>query len=228
MKKIKSISKFITASLIIFCTIPTIVPYSYAFDGSEWTTGGNLAGNITLASEPTDDEDKDDEPENCGGSVAPSQSIADPVYLHNGEFYYNCVDYVLPGRGLDVVINHLYRSGRNNNHQFGWGWTINYNHRLKTLDNGNILLVDGDGRADEYDAISSSNYNPVLPGKFEVLTQNSNGTWTLLKRHKEKWEYDINGNLSKIKKSYGRKKGLYSKKEAHIYESGTLISSDSF
>lgn len=123
-------------------------------------------------------------------------STCHPVSFFNGEETYECIDLTIPGRGMDVSISHFYRSGKANNNQFGYGWTINYYYRLKNLVNGSVMIVSGDGRSDEW-IFSNGNY--IAPqGIFEKLAQNGNGTWTLTKSHGLKYNFSVNGNLSSI------------------------------
>ena len=58
-------------------------------------------GQVDMSTEPLDPE-LEVKPENnalCSG---------DPVYLHSGQFYYQCGELQVPGQQLDVSLAHTY------------------------------------------------------------------------------------------------------------------------
>jgi RHS repeat-associated protein len=163
-----------------------------ADDEFPWFSPGQVAtGSSNVAAAPLNKQLKD----------APAQNscfTSKPINLATGEEQYTCVDLVIPGRGMDVEIKHTYRSGIDYNGLYGYGWSINYHQRLKRLSNGNVVILNGLGRSDEYTYVDGINFNPPS-GVFETLVKNMpSGTWTLTKAQGEKWNFDINGNLSSI------------------------------
>jgi len=189
LKRYRLIS-LITISTFVFSTI---APYTVSADDEfPWHSNGQIANGTTqLASAQTNNELKQ-APANNGCFTKK------PVNMATGQEQYTCVDLVIPGRGLDVIIKHTYRSGIDYNGLYGYGWSINYHQRLKRLSNGNVVIFNGLGRSDEYGFVDGINYSPP-PGIFESLVKNlSDGTWTLTKAHGEQWHFDVNGNLSSI------------------------------
>jgi len=122
----------------------------------------------------------------------------DPVYLHSGEFTYTCGDLVIPGRGMDIQLKRIYRSGRDFNGPFGYGWNFNYYYRLLPLDNGKVTIINNEGQKTEYiyDEIKKNYVTPV--SHYETLEKNKDGTWTLTKSYGDTLTFDINGNLTAI------------------------------
>ncbi len=181
-------SKIVCVTTLFFFLCSCFAPYlAQAFDTFGDT--GQGVGGSTQASGPPANSETGDQPPNC------PTFTSNPIYLNSGEEIYQCPELRIPGRGMDVTIQHIYGSGSNDNGNFGFGWTFNYYARLKTLSSGNVLLVMG-GRKDEY-TFTNGVYVPPA-GFFESLVQNGNGTWTLTKAHGEKYQFDVNGVLSSI------------------------------
>lgn len=161
----------------------------HASDGGGWNLGGQGVGGTGTGGPPPGGEGPPPPPKPCSGG--------DPVYLHSGNFWYECVDLMIPGRGMNVEISHHYSSGQDINGQFGYGWTIDYYERLQILSTGNVQIVKGNSRSDEYQSLGAGRYQSPA-GFFEDLVQNANGTWTLTDTPGTKHNYDVNGNLTSI------------------------------
>ncbi len=188
MNRFKRTFSFATLLFFIFSTV---YPYSALADNeTTWYVDGTIA-NGTTSLQASYADPKKQPPPACN-----AVSQGDPVYLHSGEMRYECVDLMIPGRGMDLEIKHMYQSGLEFNGTYGYNWTINYHFRLKPLLNGNVVILSGLGRSDEY-VNNGGTYTPPA-GYFEDLIQNVNGTWTITKSHGEKWNFDIYGNLSSI------------------------------
>ncbi len=185
LKKVRYIA-VVTMALFVWSSVSPY--YALAFDGGGWNTGGQGAGGTGTGGGPGG-EGPPPPPSPCGAG--------DPVYLHNGEFYYECADLLIPGRGMDVEIKHHYRSGENINGQFGYGWTMNYYMRLQKLSNGNAQIIKGNSRSDEYTNVGAGRYTSPA-GYFEDLLQNANGTWTLTDAHGTKNNFNVDGTLGSI------------------------------
>ncbi len=145
---------------------------------------------LAMAFDPTDAE-LEVRPENN------AHCSADPVYLHSGQFYYQCAEMQIPGRQLDVSLAHTYYSGMSFNGPFGYGWMLNYYMRLNPLENGNVVIVSGDGRKTQY-TLSGTVYLPP-PGRFEILSKNPDNTWALAASDGGRHEFDAEGKLVAVK-----------------------------
>lgn len=122
--------------------------------------------------------------------------IGNAVYLHNGEFVYSHEGFSIPGNGPDLSVFHTYRSQRNINGRWGFGWFFNYDIRLKTLENGNVLIVEADGRKNEYVKTDTA-YTPPK-GIFDTLVKNQDSSFTRTLVSGIRQDFDINGALSRI------------------------------
>ncbi len=123
----------------------------------------------------------------------------DPVYVDIGEFHYTHQDISIPSRGLPIDITRIYRSQREFNGRFGYGWFFNFYIQIKKLSNNNMLILDGsNGRKIEfiYNQADGSYTSPA--GIYDTLEKNIDGTYTLTKKNGAKYNFDINGNLNSI------------------------------
>ena len=122
----------------------------------------------------------------------------DPVYLNSGEYNYSKQDLFIPSRGMPIEIKRYYKSQKDVNGVLGFGWFLSCNVRLKRLVNNNIVIIQGDGRKDEYlRDYANDQYIPPA-GIYSELDQNLDGTFTLTEKNGKKYDFDINGNLSAI------------------------------
>ncbi len=189
---------YLAAIVTVFFTWFISVPgAALAFHQECWncTGGGQPVGPGTeQGSGPQNPEPKQEPKNGCDKSVSVK---GDPVYTHSGEFFYECQDLYIPGRGMDVAINHIFRGGKAINNQFGYGWFINYYYRLTPLNSGNVLITSGEGRKDEFIYNATTGYTPPA-GIFDTLVQSNDGTWTLAKTNGEKYNFDFRGVLTSI------------------------------
>jgi len=96
------------------------------------------------------------------------------VYLHTGELVQYAVDLAIPGRGFDWRLERFYRSGMSYEGPLGHGWDFSHNRRLAVQTNGDVLRMDGLGRADKYVFVSSNVYQ-APSGFYTRLTLTTNG-----------------------------------------------------
>ena len=129
------------------------------------------------------------------------QKATDPVDIDRGEFFLTRQDFHLPGRSLSVDLTFTYRSKSVYNSVYGYGWDMTYNHRLRKVVGGNIVLLTGNNRKDEF-AFSAGTYTPP-PGVYATLIQNGDGTYTLTSRGGQKETFDPNGNLTRLEDKNG-------------------------
>ncbi len=181
--------------LTVFFFISTSITPPHALSHPHsWLDGAYTAGNTTANSNVKNTQ-------LANNPINNSCGLGDPVLVPTGEFYYECTDLVIPGRGMDVVIKHIYRSGKNVKGMFGHGWSINYHERLKELSSGNVEIIRGNGRSDQF-VYNGSGYDSPK-GFFEQLVLNGDGSWTLTKAHGTKHEYDVDGKLTEIEDRNG-------------------------
>ena len=130
------------------------------------------------------------------------KNALDPVDVHLGDFVLTRQDVFLPGRLVSVDITFTYRSRSAYNGSFGYGWDMSYNRRVRKLSNGNLLVLRGNNRKDEFTFTAPSTYTPPS-GVYDTLVQNANGTYLLTSKHGDKEFYDLNGNLTRMEDRNG-------------------------
>jgi len=125
--------------------------------------------------------------------------LAEPIFLDRGEFFYNHQDVFIPSRGIPIDITRYYRSQKSHNGSFGYGWFFSFHMRLKKLANENIVIINGDGKIDEY-TYDSQNLVYISPaGVYNELVDNGDGTFTLTEEHGTKYEFDSDGKITSIR-----------------------------
>ena len=165
-----------------------IVVYYKTPDGVEHSVSSNPGKQVPM-SVPQDQALKQSLPNN-------NICRADPVYMHSGQFYYQCNDVSIPGRKLDLNVMHAYFGGSFYNGRFGYEWRLAHDMRLHELVNDDVVIVTGGGQKNKYTR-SGSDYSPPA-GRFETLVKNGNGTWTLTFAHGEQYQFNAQGNLTAI------------------------------
>jgi len=114
----------------------------------------------------------------------------------NGEYLYKYDDLNIPGRGGGLRLWHKYRSQRNFNGRWGYGWRLNYDIKLKKLENGNLLFINRNCGKSEYTK-NGTVYDPPL-GRYDSIKENGDGTYTQASTHGVTRDFDINGALTRI------------------------------
>jgi len=138
-----------------------------------------------------------------GGSTG-----GEPVYLHNGEFAFSMTNFKITDRSMPVEFKLTYRSFSERNGRYGYGWTMNYDAKLRplwyaehTVDQ-RVIRLDEMCRRLTY--VVEQNTDPNEPmfsspfGVYDSMKINRDGTTTVQKKDGTIWKFDINGNLSSI------------------------------
>ncbi len=139
-----------------------------------------------------------------GGGQPPANHPAvdrdnlDPVGVDRGEFTLEAQDFSLPGRGPALEIRRSYRSQSAINMRFGYGWDLNYNLRLRKLHSGNVVILDGRNRKDEYVFNPADGSFRAPAGIYHALSDDGDGTFSVTDKHGTKYDFDLNGCLSAI------------------------------
>lgn len=140
---------------------------------------------------PNEDPGKQDEP----------KKDTDPVRVDRGEYFTEIQDVLILGRGLSAEFRRYYRSQSGYNGPLGYGWNFGYNTRLQQLESGNVVIVEGEDRQNEF-TLSGSTFTPPA-GVYAALVRNGNGTWTITYAHGQKHQFDVNGLLTAIQDRAG-------------------------
>lgn len=153
---------------------------------------GIIAGNTEVSSESSN-PDSGNANENANDAEK-----NDPVYLNSGEYNYSRQDLLIPGRGMPIEIIRSYKNQKACNGKFGYGWFMSYNVQLKRLSSGNIIIINGDSRKDEFLYDFQNDLYVPPAGVYSELVSNQDGTYTLTKKNKTRYNFDINGNCVRI------------------------------
>jgi YD repeat-containing protein len=99
----------------------------------------------------------------------PEGEWADPVYLFNGEFYYEHTDLLIKGRGFDFVWARKYRSREGDVTPMGINWDFSYNVRLAPA-GSDLVLHNGQSRRDLFELQEDGTW--TRPEFFHVIELN--------------------------------------------------------
>lgn len=194
---------FLLLSALTFVSLPTSLAHDYVVPGGETPDAPPEGDPNSPGGDPnTPDDNPDEEP-----PQNPSTD-GDPVLLNTGQYTLKSQDLSVRGRRLSVTLTRNYRSRSQYNSQFGYGWDMNYNIKVRKLNDPQILvLLDGQNRRLEYrlDADSGSDL-PVYvspAGRYDFIRENMDGSFTLYKKHGDRFDFDLNGNLSVISDRFG-------------------------
>jgi YD repeat-containing protein len=133
-----------------------------------------LSGGLEAASAPAL---RIEEPPSSEASAAGRLAMAGgSVQLASGEFIHSAVDMEIPGRGMNFVWGRTYRSRLGQNTEQGNGWDFSCNIYL-VQQGPNIVLHDGNGRADVYRLQPDGTY--VCNGFSRVIVPQGDGSFKL-------------------------------------------------
>jgi RHS repeat-associated protein len=130
---------------------------------------------------------------------------AEPVTFNNGEIVESFRDLFIPSRELPIDIARTYRSQSQYNGLLGYGWDLNYNIRIKKLNDGSVFVLDGTGRKDKYERSSEDvdTYVYTAPrGIHNALVEFKDtyavSAYILRRKSGIKYHFDRNGHLIEI------------------------------
>lgn len=142
-------------------------------------------------------------PCNNGSGGDPSgNGDADPVDLFRGEFLLERADVFLAGRGPSIDVRFHYRSRSAFNGPYGYGWDMSYARRVRRLSNGELIVLTGNNHKTRYAPAGGGAYTSS-DGTYGVLVAETDGTYTLAKKHGGRERFDVNGNLSSVEDRHG-------------------------
>jgi RHS repeat-associated protein len=137
---------------------------------------------LGLENPPTDAPAADGPCDTCG-TVPKGPEYLD---LFSGEAHYAVEDLRLRGRGPDLVWKRTYRSRLGPDTAQGRGWDFSYNINLTRL-GSDLVLHDGQGRADRYDLQSDGTY--ARRELSRVISTEPNGGFALRFSDRTRWEF---------------------------------------
>lgn len=169
------------------------------------TGGGGLCGCI-LASDELYEPPSNLTPFllGAGGTTTnPTGSFAEPVNTATGDYYFTATDLAVNGRGIPFVFNRYYNSLDTYRGPLGSGWTHTYNVVLTTNPDGAVTIKQQDGSSVSFAPNGSGGYSPSTVGLFDILQQNSGGSFTLTKPNQIKLLFSALGRLLSVRDRNG-------------------------
>jgi RHS repeat-associated protein len=124
-----------------------------------------------------------------------SGSAAEPVNTATGNYYYQHTDIRMPGRGMPVVLSRTYNAQSGQPGPFGIGWTHSYNVSLNERSDGVVIVTRGDGAQHLFDP-SGGAYIARIPGVFDVLAKNADGSFVLTAKDQTQQHFTSIGRLA--------------------------------
>jgi YD repeat-containing protein len=162
--------------------------------------GAQFYAQITVI-EPSKSNVKNGSPSGClgGDSICTnSNTESDPVNTANGNYIYDREDLRVPGRGVDFIFSRAYNSADNTPSSLGNGWSHSFNLTISDTNTANPVVRYSDGKALEYESGPGGNYVPKIPGFYDTLLKNPDGSWTLRKTDQRSYNFNSSGKLVSI------------------------------
>lgn len=134
--------------------------------------------------------------------ICPAPAAGDPVDLATGDFWQTATDLSVPGRGIPLALSRSYdafdASQGSSPGPLGYGWALSYGMALKANDaTGDVTITQENGSQIVFAQNGSGGY--VADRRvLGTLTQNSDGSWTLTRRARQKFVFNPAGQLSSI------------------------------
>ncbi len=139
---------------------------------------------------------------------SPSGTAAEPVNTATGNYYYQHADLKLSGKGLPFSFARAYNAQDSYSGPLGHGWTHSYNARLAANADGSVVVKQGDGHEEFYDANGDGTYTPRYPGLYSALVKNADGGFYLADKCQTRQEFNSAGRLTAVRDANGNALGL--------------------
>ncbi len=120
----------------------------------------------------------------------------EPVNLITGNYFSEDKDLSISTRSVPLEFVRHYNSLSDDNGSLGKGWQHNYNSFLTFNQDNSITVTYGDGHKVNF-ALDNGDYT-AQAGAFEILTDNMDGTYSLLFKNQSEQVYDSTGKLLQI------------------------------
>ena len=125
----------------------------------------------------------------------------DPVNTATGNYIYQHSDLSLPGIGLAFSFERGYNSQAASDASalsgpLGFGWSHSYNTYL-TVASGNVTVNLGDGKTESYAPNGAGGFTAQY-GVFDTLSANTGGTYSLTRKDRTTYNFDVSNRLASI------------------------------
>jgi RHS repeat-associated protein len=169
-------------------------PIAYAFQipagscGSGGTNSGPPVGGPIGTSEQTSGNPSE-LPVQC-------QNGSNPVNCATGNFWHSFTDLAVPGRGISLSLTRTYNSLlAGTSGPFGFGWSSSYTMSLTIDPSGNVTVHQENGSTILFNPNGSGGYI-APPRVLANLVKNSDGSYTLTRRQRQKFTFSAAGALT--------------------------------
>ncbi|MFZ0033475.1 MAG: GLUG motif-containing protein, partial [Sedimentisphaerales bacterium] len=135
-----------------------------------------------------------------GNQTEKSGASNDPVNTATGNFLHEETDLTIQTRTGPLEFKRFYNNQDIRTTSLGQGWTHSYYIMLAAdATNTNINVRWGDGHTDywQYDA-NTATYKAATIGLYDKLILNIDGTWKIIKKNLDTYNFDSLGRLSTI------------------------------
>jgi RHS repeat-associated protein len=132
-----------------------------------------------------------------GSEVTFTGYMAEPINTATGNFTYEHTDLTVVGPGLSFKFERFYNSQDYYEGVFGKGWHHSYEMRASEREDTSVVISWPNGHCDVYDFVGS-HYVPKLPGVYNTLVKNGDGTFTLIRTDQIRYNFALNGKLQNI------------------------------
>ena len=133
-----------------------------------------------------------------GGTGNPSGYTSEPVNTATGNYLSIVSDLAFQGRGLPFVFTRFYNSQDPYSGPLGAGWTHSYNVLLTVNSDHSVTIKWGDGHQEFYTPTSTTTFKSSLPGVFNSLVKNGDGTYTLTTKRQIRYAFSSIGLLMSL------------------------------
>ena len=124
----------------------------------------------------------------------------DPVNLSNGNLVLPMLDLSLPAYRFPLKIERVYNSRSVEDGPFGFGWTFNYEVKIRG-DASGLLVQEGDGSTRHHR--SSNNGFESQVGAYNRIEKASNGNYVRVQAGGVREQFDSNGRLARMEDGDG-------------------------
>ena len=121
----------------------------------------------------------------------------DPINMSTGAFVYSHTDVSVPAKGTPLDFIRTYNSNDATDGPLGYGWSLNWQISPNPQANGDVTLLQGDGRWDTFIKQADGTFLPPL-GHINTLIKNPDGTYKLQTPQMKVYNFDANNALSSI------------------------------
>ena len=138
-----------------------------------------------------------------GPTVSYNSYAAEPVNTYTGRYVYSHTDFEVGDIGYPFRFTRTYNSGDEYFDIFGPGWSHSYDIRVSEPRAKALLLRWGDGREVVYEYYGPDedpvwHYDPVLPGTYDDLAREADGTYALTRKDGIVYAFGTNGRLMTV------------------------------